>query len=182
MDGTGSIAWHTTPADTSAPTQTAAPDVAELIGALAQMRYHALQLAADLSRPPKLLRVQAGEFVVEVEWGPPATAEPRTSVGPMGGFEALPTQQDTEQPAASTLYLCANTIGVFYRTPAPDARPFVEEGDIVSVGQQVALIEVMKLMIPVEADQAGRIISVCKENGSPVEYGEKLFVLSPVDA
>ena len=51
----------------------------------------------------------------------------------------------------------ASTVGVFYCAPQPGAPPFVEEGDLVARGDQVGILEVMKLMIPVEADCAGRV-------------------------
>lgn len=49
-------------------------------------------------------------------------------------------------------------------------------------GQQVGIIEAMKLMIPVEADKAGRVVEVLKNNGEPVEYGERLFAFAAVGA
>ena len=75
----------------------------------------------------------------------------------------------------------APSVGVFYRAPEPGAPPFVGEGDTVRPGQQVAIVEAMKLMLPVEADRAGRVVEVLKRDGEPVEYGEVLFVLAPDD-
>jgi acetyl-CoA carboxylase biotin carboxyl carrier protein len=66
---------------------------------------------------------------------------------------------------------------VFYRAPQPGAPAFVSEGDLVAPGQQVAIIEAMKLMIPVEADRVGRISAVLVSDGQPVEYGQPLFAL-----
>jgi len=68
-------------------------------------------------------------------------------------------------------------VGVFYRAPQPGAAPFVTEGDYITLGQQVAIIEAMKLMIPVEADRTGRITSVLVPDGESVEYGQPLFAV-----
>ena len=70
-------------------------------------------------------------------------------------------------------------VGTFYRVPAPDAPPFVEIGAIVSPGDPLCLIEVMKLFTTIAAEQSGRIVEVAAENGTMVEYGQVLFVLEP---
>ena len=74
----------------------------------------------------------------------------------------------------------APMVGVFYRGPAPDARPFVELGDVVEEGQTVCIIEAMKLMNEVRSSLAGKLVEVLVENGEPVEFGQPLFVLEPV--
>ena len=70
-------------------------------------------------------------------------------------------------------------VGTFYRAPAPDAAPFVAEGDLVKEGQVLCVIEAMKLMNEIEAKAAGRIARVLVENAQPVEYGQPLFLLEP---
>ena len=70
-------------------------------------------------------------------------------------------------------------VGTFYRAPAPDAAPFVAEGDLVQEGQVLCVIEAMKLMNEIEAKAAGRIARVLVENAQPVEYGQPLFLLEP---
>jgi acetyl-CoA carboxylase biotin carboxyl carrier protein len=69
----------------------------------------------------------------------------------------------------------AATVGTFWVAPAPGADPFVQCGDTVEVGQQLAIVEVMKLMTEVVADQAGTIDAVLAENGQGVEAGQPLF-------
>ena len=71
----------------------------------------------------------------------------------------------------------APVMGTFYRRPAPDAPAFVEPGDEVEPDTTVAIIEVMKLMMPVTADVAGRIAEVCAEDGAMVEEGAVLFLV-----
>jgi acetyl-CoA carboxylase biotin carboxyl carrier protein len=70
---------------------------------------------------------------------------------------------------------------VFYRASSPGAPPFVAEGDEISSGQQIAIIEAMKLMLPVEADKGGRIAEVLVGDGDAVEYGQPLFRLAAAD-
>ena len=68
-------------------------------------------------------------------------------------------------------------VGTFYRTPSPGAKPFVEVGQNVSAGETLCIIEAMKLLNEIEADQSGVIKAILVENGQPVEYGEPLFII-----
>jgi acetyl-CoA carboxylase biotin carboxyl carrier protein len=68
-------------------------------------------------------------------------------------------------------------VGTFYRSNAPDAKPFVNPGDRVSKGQVLCIVEAMKLMNEIESDCDGEILEILVANGQPVEYGEPLFKL-----
>jgi oxaloacetate decarboxylase alpha subunit len=70
-------------------------------------------------------------------------------------------------------------VGTFYAAPAPDAAPFVREGDEVLAGQTLCIVEAMKLMNEIASEQMGTIREVCVENAMPVEYGTVLFYLEP---
>ncbi len=72
-------------------------------------------------------------------------------------------------------------VGTFYRAPAPDAKPYVEVGDIVKKGQVLCLVEAMKLMNEIESELNGKISAILVDNGHPVEYGEALFKVEPVE-
>ncbi|MEK6681678.1 MAG: acetyl-CoA carboxylase biotin carboxyl carrier protein [Nitrospirota bacterium] len=72
-------------------------------------------------------------------------------------------------------------VGTFYRAPAPDAKPYVEIGDIVKKGQIICLVEAMKLMNEIEADINGRISAILVESGQPVEFGQPLFKIEPTE-
>ena len=69
-------------------------------------------------------------------------------------------------------------VGSFYRSPSPEAEPFVKPGDTVAVGDVLCIIEAMKMMNQIEAEVAGTIQSVEVENGDAVEFGQVLFTLS----
>ena len=68
-------------------------------------------------------------------------------------------------------------VGTMYQSPSPGAKPFSEVGQRVNVGDTLCIIEAMKMMNQIEADQAGVIKAILVENGSPVEYDEPLFVI-----
>ena len=71
-------------------------------------------------------------------------------------------------------------VGMFYRSPTPDTPAYVEEGDVVSTGQTLCIIEAMKIMNEIEADVKGRVVRVLIENETPVEYNTPLFLLEPL--
>ena len=68
-------------------------------------------------------------------------------------------------------------VGTFYRSSSPDAKPFVDVGSKVAVGDTLCIIEAMKLLNEIESDVAGVVKKIMLENGQPVEYGEPLFVI-----
>jgi len=72
-------------------------------------------------------------------------------------------------------------IGTFYRAPSPQSPPFVEIGQVVKKGTTLCIVEAMKVMNEIKAECAGRVKKILVENGSPVEYGQVLFLLEPVE-
>lgn len=70
-------------------------------------------------------------------------------------------------------------VGTFYRSPSPDAPPFVHTGDRITEKTVVCILEAMKLMNPLEAEVKGEIVEILVENGQLVEYGQPLFLVKP---
>ena len=84
-------------------------------------------------------------------------------------------------PSPGLIRIEAPMVGTFYRASTPGAPPFVEEGDVVGYGQTVCILEAMKLMNEVKAEQEGIVRRICADNAQPVEYGQVLFELEPVN-
>lgn len=70
-------------------------------------------------------------------------------------------------------------VGTFYRTPAPDAAPYVQEGQDIDIGHVVCIIEAMKLMNEIKSEVSGKISRILVENADPVEFGQVLFLVEP---
>ncbi|MCG8036393.1 MAG: acetyl-CoA carboxylase biotin carboxyl carrier protein [Candidatus Thiodiazotropha taylori] len=68
-------------------------------------------------------------------------------------------------------------VGTFYRSPSPGSKPFVEEGQQVSVGDTLCIIEAMKILNQIESDKAGTVRKILVDNGQPVEYNEPLYII-----
>jgi acetyl-CoA carboxylase biotin carboxyl carrier protein len=67
--------------------------------------------------------------------------------------------------------------GTFYSSPSPSAAPFVKEGDLISVGQTICIVEAMKMMNEIQTDKAGKIVSILGKNGQPIEKGAVLILV-----
>ncbi len=84
-----------------------------------------------------------------------------------------------EDPADHPHAVKSPMVGTFYRAPSPDAEPFVREGQKVSKGDVLCIIEAMKLMNEIEAEYDGVVEKILAENASPIEYGQALFIITP---
>jgi acetyl-CoA carboxylase biotin carboxyl carrier protein len=170
-------------------TDAAGPDAAghAVTDLVTLLTERALALSVQAPWAPSSVRISADAVEVEIRWpaGPAAApGVPVTAPAPAAGGQGVGGQgagrqdegaADRGQP--ETFPLCAGTVGTFYRAPEPGAAPFVTEGDQVRPGQQVGIIEAMKLMIPVEADLSGQVTEFLVADRAPVEYGQPLMLL-----
>ncbi len=105
-----------------------------------------------------------------------SAAAPATVAAPAAGpLAALPAAEPAPVAAGKTIK--SPMVGTFYRAASPGAKPFVEIGDTVAEGAPVCIIEAMKIMNEIEADCAGKVLSILCENGQAVEFGQPLFVV-----
>ncbi len=81
------------------------------------------------------------------------------------------------EPAANTHEVKSPIVGTFYRAPAPDADPYIQIGDEISIGTVLCIVEAMKLMNEIESDVSGKVVKILIENGKPVEYNQPLFLI-----
>ncbi|MEA3305692.1 MAG: acetyl-CoA carboxylase biotin carboxyl carrier protein [Candidatus Omnitrophota bacterium] len=89
-------------------------------------------------------------------------------------------QEPAPQKKAGSVEIKSPMVGTFYKSPSPDAPPFVGAGDIVEVDQVVCIIEAMKLMNEIKSEIKGKVTAVLVENAEPVEFGQALFSVEPV--
>jgi acetyl-CoA carboxylase biotin carboxyl carrier protein len=99
---------------------------------------------------------------------------PTVEIEPAPG-SLVPARDVAVVDDANIAYVTSPFVGTFYRSPSPDAPPFVDVGSGVREGQALCIVEAMKLMNEIEADGAGTIVEILAENGKPVEFGQKLF-------
>ncbi|HHJ15430.1 MAG TPA: acetyl-CoA carboxylase biotin carboxyl carrier protein [Gammaproteobacteria bacterium] len=101
---------------------------------------------------------------------PAAAPAPEAAAAPPAAEAATP-----EIPAGHAVE--SPMVGTFYRAPSPGASAFVEVGQSVNVGDTLCIIEAMKMLNQIEADQAGVIKAILVDNAEPVEYGQPLFII-----
>lgn len=100
----------------------------------------------------------------------PVAAAP-VAAAPAPAVSAAPAVRDLSNAQKSPM------VGTFYRAPGPNAPAFVEIGQQVKAGDTLCIIEAMKLMNEIEAEKSGVIKEILVDNGTPVEYGEPLFII-----
>lgn len=106
---------------------------------------------------------------------PVAVVQPPLAPAASGSTAAESAEPVAEAPQGHIMK--SPMVGTFYRASAPGAKAFVDVGQSVGAGEIICIIEAMKLLNEIEADQAGVIKAVLVENGQPVEYGQPLFVI-----
>ncbi|MDG6827467.1 acetyl-CoA carboxylase biotin carboxyl carrier protein [Glaesserella parasuis] len=135
------------------------------------------------------LEVSEEEGTVRISRAAPAVAP--AAVQYVAAPQAAPAPAATPAPAAQTAPAAAPAptaevaghailspmVGTFYRSPSPEAAPFVEVGKTVKVGDTLCIVEAMKMMNRIESDKAGVIKAILVNDGEAVEFDQKLFII-----
>ena len=149
----------------------------------------------DISQIRKLIRLIQSSDITEIEvtegdhtvrvsrQGTVATvaapvAQPVMAPAPVAAPAAAAAP--AEEGAADENIVASPMVGTFYLAPSPDTDNFVSEGSKVKKGDTICIIEAMKLMNEIEAEYDGVVESILLNNASPVEYGQGLFVITPL--
>ncbi|OXS52398.1 acetyl-CoA carboxylase, biotin carboxyl carrier protein [Cohnella sp. CIP 111063] len=158
-------------------------EIKELIKLVDQTSVHELEIENEgmrlsIRKPGRteVVNVQAPSF--------PTTYLPSAPIAQTAPIAApaASSEEAKAAPAADTSNLhriVSPMVGTFYRSPSPDASPFVNIGDRVSDKTVVCILEAMKLMNPLEAEVKGEIVDILVENGQLVEFGQPLFLVKP---
>jgi acetyl-CoA carboxylase biotin carboxyl carrier protein len=125
-----------------------------------------------ISRYPKGQPAQAPV----VHYAPAPNAAPGHAPAPTQA-PAAPAAAPPPPPARADHTVTAPMVGTFYSAATPGAKPFVEIGSEVNVGDTLCIIEAMKMMNQIESDKSGRVTAVLVKNGDPVEFGQPLFII-----
>ncbi len=110
----------------------------------------------------------------------PTLAAPVEAVTRVVETPAPPPAKEDQEEESDLIFVTSPIVGTFYRAPNPNAEAFVQIGDKVRSGQTMCIVEAMKLMNEIQAEQSGEVVKVLVENGQGVEFGQKLFGLKPL--
>ncbi len=108
----------------------------------------------------------------------PQYQTPAPVAPPAAAVEAAPVVE-TPVEVDNTFTINAQMIGTFYRKPNPDSPSFVEVGDSIKEGDEICIIEAMKLYNKIESEVSGKIVKVLVDDGTPVEFDQPLFLVEP---
>lgn len=128
-----------------------------------------IQIVKDEDISGLAIEEKGVKYEVRREKGHVVSAAPTQSASPILAEEAK--EED------GLVAIVSPMVGTFYRAPSPEAPPFVEIGDDVEPGKVVCIVEAMKLFNEIEAEIRGKVVKILAENGKPVEYGQKLFLI-----
>jgi acetyl-CoA carboxylase biotin carboxyl carrier protein len=110
-----------------------------------------------------------------VHYAAPAPAPAQVAAAPAPAAQAASPAAPAAARADHTV--TAPMVGTFYAAATPGAKPFVEIGSEVNVGDTLCIIEAMKMMNQIESDKSGRVTAILVKNGDPVEFGQPLFII-----
>jgi len=110
----------------------------------------------------------------------PATAPaPQPAAAPAQGASGGSNSQESDKPDDKHTVIRSPIVGTFYRSPSPDTDAFVKEGDTISRGDTLCIVEAMKIMNEIESEHAGKIVKILVDDGQPVEFDQPLFEIEP---
>ncbi|MDE0146486.1 MAG: acetyl-CoA carboxylase biotin carboxyl carrier protein [Nitrospira sp.] len=126
------------------------------------------------------IEVQRGDVRIRIRRESSMVANGQVSSSTESGQTPQATADVVDKDSSRFLTVTSPVVGTFYRSPSPDVEPYVEEGDLVSRGQVLCIVEAMKLMNEIESEADGRVVKILVENEAGVEYGQPLFVIEPL--
>ena len=123
------------------------------------------------------LEVERDGLKIRLKKGRGVEVEEVEEVAPPLPQKAPPAEERVEakREVANIIEIKAPMVGTFYRTPSPDAEPFVEVGSKIEEDQVICIIEAMKLMNEIKSGAKGKVLEVLVENGEAVEFDQTLF-------
>ncbi len=145
-----------------------------------------VEIAKDAGATELKYEGAEGKISVKFVSDEPVIVHSAAPVAPMMTAPAAPAAQAATPaaPAASAskeglVEITSPFVGTFYRSSSPEAAAYVKQGDTVSKGQALCIVEAMKIMNEIESEAAGEIVEICVENETYVEFGQVLFRVKP---
>jgi biotin carboxyl carrier protein len=137
-------------------------------------------IAVDIERLQRIIKLLKDEGLSEITISEGETRiTVRRDAAPVEAARPVPpAPANGESPVGDDgrFTLTAPLVGTFYRRPSPEDEPFVRPGDLVEPGTTVGIIEAMKVMNEIKAEQPGRLVRAMVDDGDPVEYSQILFI------
>jgi acetyl-CoA carboxylase biotin carboxyl carrier protein len=145
-------------------------DIAELEWEKSGERFHLKKPVAFAGQ----VVTHSAPVAQQVQYSQPAPAAAAPAAAPAASAAPAPAPGGL---ASNQKQVVSPFVGTFYRSASPASEAYVKEGQMIKRGDTLCIVEAMKLMNEIEAEFAGKVVSILVENGQPVEFGEPLFVV-----
>jgi acetyl-CoA carboxylase biotin carboxyl carrier protein len=157
-------------------------EIKELIKLLDKSRVSEVEITSDKEKVHIKKQESGMQPVIAPQPAPvPPPVQSQPAAAPPG-----PAVEEAESKAAATgddmggnLAIKSPIVGTYYESPKPGSAPFVRDGDKVTKGMVVCIVEAMKIMNEIESEVDGTVVKRCVKNEQPVEYGQVLFYIKP---
>ena len=114
---------------------------------------------------------------VTIAAAPAVAAAPAAAPAPAAASEAPAAPAVSDE---NLEIITSELVGTYYSAASPDSAPYIQVGDEISVDQTVCIIEAMKVMNEIKSEVNGTVVEILVDNGTPVEYGQELFLVKPL--
>ncbi|MES9900347.1 MAG: acetyl-CoA carboxylase biotin carboxyl carrier protein [Sedimenticola sp.] len=126
------------------------------------------------------IEIHEGEESVRISRNSPAVPVAYAAPAPVAAAAPAPAAAAPAEEAAEVIsghQIKSPMVGTYYAAATPGAKPFITEGQSVSAGDTLCIIEAMKILNQIESDKSGVVKKILVENGQPVEYNEPMFII-----
>lgn len=130
----------------------------------------------EIKEGEESVRISRGGNTVQMVAAPAAAPAPAAAAPAAAPAAAAPAAIESAEPAGHAV--CSPMVGTFYQSASPDAPPFITVGQSINKGDVVCIVEAMKMMNQIEADQSGVVQAILVKDGEPVEFDQQLVIIA----
>ena len=130
----------------------------------------------EIKEGEESVRISRGGNTVQMVAAPAAAPAPVAAAPATAPAAAAPAAIESAEPAGHAV--CSPMVGTFYQSASPDAPPFITVGQSINKGDVVCIVEAMKMMNQIEADQSGVVQAILVKDGEPVEFDQQLVIIA----
>jgi acetyl-CoA carboxylase biotin carboxyl carrier protein len=158
-----------------------AKEIRELVRIVEQSSINEIEITRWWGRKIRISKTKGGQEMQVIHTTSPVMEAKPLEMPPstLPPEPRPPAEPPPSIESPNLIEIKAPMVGTFYRAPAPDVEAYVEEGDNISPGKVLCIIEAMKLMNEIEAEISGQIVKILAENAQPVEFNQPLFLVEP---
>jgi acetyl-CoA carboxylase biotin carboxyl carrier protein len=130
----------------------------------------------EIKEGEESVRISRGGNTVQMVAAPAAAPAPIAAAAAVAAPAAAPAPVESTAPSGHAV--CSPMVGTFYQSASPETPPFIKVGQSINKGDVVCIVEAMKMMNQIEADQSGVVQAILVKDGEPVEFDQQLVIIA----